>query len=73
MGNHRIGERIIHSEDEPDQIGKGEGLVGDSDCHYIPGLPIEHPMTVCPFDSGEFLSLCMATLGYSTGRQSNVS
>ena len=41
-----IGERNIHSEDELDQIGKGEGSVGDSDCHYIPGLPVECPMTI---------------------------
>ena len=40
-----IGERNIHSEDELDQIRKGEGSVGDSNCHYILGLPIEHPMT----------------------------
>src|SRR5258706_4462632 len=41
-----IGERIICSEDKPDQIRKGEGLAGNNDCHYIPGLPIEHPMTL---------------------------
>src|SRR5258708_2880205 len=40
-----IGERNIHSEDELDQIGKGEGSVGDSNCHYVPGLPVECPMT----------------------------
>ncbi len=45
MGNHGIGERIIHSEDELDQIRKGEGSVGDSDHHYVLGLPIECPMT----------------------------
>ncbi len=41
-----IGRRNICSEDELDQIRKGEGLAGDSDHHYVPGLPIEHPMTV---------------------------
>src|SRR5258708_25389054 len=40
-----IGRRNIHSEDELDQIRKGEGAAGDSNCHYILGLPIEHPMT----------------------------
>ena len=44
-----IGERNICSGDELDQIGKREGLAGDNDHHYILGLPIEHPMTVCLF------------------------
>src|SRR5258708_38626950 len=43
-----IGGRNIHSGDEPDQVGKGEGLAGDNDHHYVPGLPVEHPMTVSP-------------------------
>ena len=42
-----IGRSNIHLKDEPDQIRRGEGLVGDSNCHYILGLPIEHPMTEC--------------------------
>src|SRR5258705_12150616 len=47
-----IGRRNIHSGDEPDQIGKGEGLAGDSNCHYILGLPKERPMTSPPsYDS----------------------
>ena len=47
-----IGGGNIHSEDELDQIGKGEGLVGDSNRHYVLGLPIEHPMTSPPsYDS----------------------
>src|SRR5258707_14804641 len=41
-----IGRWNICSGDEPDQIGKGEGSAGDSDHHYIPGLPIERPMTL---------------------------
>ena len=41
-----IGRRNIRSEDELDQIGKGEGSAGDSDRHYILGLPIERPMTL---------------------------
>ena len=40
-----IGRRNIRSGDEPDQIGKGEGSVGDNDRHYVPGLPVERPMT----------------------------
>src|SRR5258708_26778775 len=47
-----IGRRNICSEDELDQIRKGEGSAGDSDHHYIPGLPVEHPMTSPPsYDS----------------------
>src|SRR5260221_400867 len=42
--SQKIGRNIC-SEDELDQIGKGEGSVGNSDHHYIPGLPVEHPMT----------------------------
>src|SRR5260221_3723501 len=41
-----IGRSNICPKDEPDQIGKGEGLVGNSDRHYVPGLPVEHPMTM---------------------------
>src|SRR5258705_7463068 len=41
-----IGRSNICPKDELDQIGKGEGSVGDSDCHYIPGLPVECPMTI---------------------------
>ncbi len=40
-----IGRSNICPKDELDQIGKGEGSAGDNDHHYIPGLPIEHPMT----------------------------
>src|SRR5258708_39901787 len=40
-----IGRRNICSGDEPDQIRKGEGSAGDSDRHYVPGLPVERPMT----------------------------
>ncbi len=40
-----IGRSNIHPKDELDQIGKGEGLAGDSNCHYVLGLPVEHPMT----------------------------
>ncbi len=40
-----IGRGNICSEDKLDQIGKGEGLAGDSNCHYVLGLPVEHPMT----------------------------
>lgn len=36
---------ILRSGDEPDQIGKGEGSAGDNDRHYVPGLPVERPMT----------------------------
>src|SRR6266481_6223649 len=43
-----IGRRNIHSEDKPDQIGKGEGLAGHNNCHYVLGLPIEHRMTSPP-------------------------
>src|SRR5258708_7592333 len=39
------------SGDERDQIGKGEGSAGNSNHHYVPGLPIEHPMTVTPWTS----------------------
>ncbi len=46
-----IGRQNICSGDEPDQIGKGEGSVGDNDRHYVPGLPIERPMTPWAFDS----------------------
>src|SRR5258708_22481791 len=41
-----IGRRNIHSGDEPDQIGKGEGSAGNNNRHYVLGLPIEHPMTM---------------------------
>ena len=40
-----IGGSNICLKDEPDQIRKGEGSAGDNDHHYIPGLPIERPMT----------------------------
>src|SRR5258708_39391860 len=40
-----IGRSNICLKDKLDQIGKGEGLAGNSDHHYIPGLPVEHPMT----------------------------
>ena len=43
-----IGGSNICLKDKPDQIGKGEGSVGDSDHHYVPGLPVEHPMTSPP-------------------------
>src|SRR5260221_6312208 len=47
-----IGRRNIRSGDEPDQIRKGEGSAGNNDRHYIPGLPIERPMTSPPsYDS----------------------
>ena len=45
-----IGGSNICPKDEPDQIGKGEGLAGNSDCHYVLGLPVECPMTEASFE-----------------------
>ena len=63
-----IGRSNIHLKDEPDQIRKGEGLAGDSDCHYILGLPIEHPMTQSSFPWWDTLHACVMTSSPGDGK-----